>query len=110
MPIDLVSERDRSSAGRVGEIGAAAGVKNRARGADHETGPVFRRAVANDCLDIAALRTDAGHEERHLANDRAHVLELAGIRRTDDEKAVAVRVPVARGRLRDVLVELFSAD
>ena len=52
--------------------------------------------------DVAALRADAGHQQRHVADQRTHLSEFARIRRADHQRAIAVRVPVARDELRDV--------
>ena len=63
--------------------------------------PVARVPVLHGLRDIAALRADAGHEERHVADDLAHLRELARIRRADDEHAVAAGIPALRGQLGD---------
>ena len=62
-------------------------------------------AIGDHLLDIAALRADARHQERHVADDRAHFAQLLRPGRADHQRAVAVAVPVARDVLGDVLVQ-----
>ena len=60
--------------------------------------------------DVAALRTHAGHQKRHVPGDRAHLGQLVRIGRAHHEEAVAARIPAAGGQLRHHFVELAAAD
>ena len=62
------------------------------------------------CFDIATLRADARHEQRHLADDLAHPGDLAGESGPDDERTLAGHIPVAGDDFGDVLVQLLAAD
>ena len=60
--------------------------------------------------DAAALRADAGDEERHLRAQLAGASQLGRVGRPDDEHAVAVLVPLVADAARDDLPQRLAAD
>src|SRR5690606_35010346 len=92
------------------EVRATGLVEHAARRADNESAAVLRLAVLHGERDVASLCADAGDEERHIANDLANLGELPWVRRADHEHAVATRVPLARRKLSDDVVEPLAAD
>ena len=92
------------------KIVAATGVDHRARSVDDEARAL---AVATDrdrCFHVTALRADAGHQERHVADDFAHIGNHLRHGRADHEAHVVVAVPLVGRELRDTQVQGFSID
>jgi hypothetical protein len=67
-------------------------------------------AVLHHGGGVTALRTDAGNQQRQVADQHAHFRQLVRPRGTDDEQAVVVAVPFLRDAQRDVLVERSRPD
>ncbi len=105
MGIDLVPQRERRGPGRGGEVLPRGGVENAPRGADDEPGPGGSLSVTHHLGDIAALRADAGHQERHLTDDPPDLGQLLRIGGADHQQAVAARVPAGRRQLRHDVIE-----
>ena len=59
-------------------------------------------------LHVAALRADARNENRHVADESANFVEFIGIRCADDERAVAVLVPLTCHAARDEAIERLT--
>jgi len=108
--VDLVAKCPGGAAGGVGEVVAIRRVQDRARRTHDQAGAIGGLRVAHHRLDVAALRADAGHEERNVADNRAHLAQLFRPGRADDQRAVAVAVPLAGDFFGDVLVERASVD
>ena len=67
--------------------------------------------AATDAVEVAALGADAGHEDRQVADDAAHRAELLGVRRADDEAALAELAPSASATIvGHPLVQRRAAD
>src|SRR3546814_3290353 len=101
--IDLVAQCPGFRRGGLGVVVAAGRIQDRARGADQQASPVGGKAVLHHRGDIAALRTDARDQQWHVADDRAPLAQLFRPGRADDQRAVAVAVPVAGDALGDAL-------
>ncbi len=84
---------------RAREVLARGGVQDGARGADDEAGARARLSVHDRLRHITALRADPRHEQRHVADERAHLGQLARVGGADDQQTVAARVPAARREL-----------
>src|SRR6185369_8890513 len=65
-------------------------------------------AGANRRRRIAALRADAGDEERQRRRDLAHAGDLGRVGGADDEADLAAVVPGGRGEAGDSLVDALA--
>src|SRR5262249_18904290 len=74
--------------------------------ADHESGAIGRLAVDHRGCDVATLRTHSRYEERHEPYDFANLGQLTRVRCPYHQETVASRVPLARRKLCDHLVQL----
>jgi len=66
------------------------GVQDGARRVDYQPGSTCGLSSLDARFDIAALRANAGHKQRQIADDRAHARELVGKRRADDESKLPI--------------------
>jgi GGDEF domain-containing protein len=76
--IDLGARCQRHAARLRRVVLALARVHDRARGIDHHAGALRRAARAHGRLDVAALGADARHQQRHVADDGAHLASSSG--------------------------------
>ena len=60
--------------------------------------------------DVPALRADARHEQRHVADERPYRSQFGRVGRTDDESELAATIPVAAGQPRHTLIQRLAAD
>ena len=58
----------------------------------------------------AALRADARHEQRHVADERPYRSQFGRVGRSDDEPELAATIPVAAGQPRHTLIQRLAAD
>src|SRR5688572_28634014 len=99
--VDLVAQVGRGHPRRIRKILAVRRVQDRPRRADHQPRAVGGLARGEQCRHVAALRTDAGHQKRHITDERTHLGQLLRPGRADHEHAIAVRVPFVRDLRRD---------
>jgi len=66
------------------------GVQDGARRIDHQPGSTGGLSSFDARFDIAALHANAGHQQRQIADDRAHAGELVGKRRANDESKLPI--------------------
>ncbi len=92
-------------AGGDGEMLVAAGVEDGTRRIDHQAGAAGGAAGRHGRFDVAALGADARHQQRHVADDRAHAGDLGREGGADDEADLAAAVPFAGSEAGDALVE-----
>ena len=104
--IDLVAQRNGGSTRRGAEVIGGARIQNATRRADDEARAIGGLAVAHRQSNITSLCPDSRHEERHDADDVTDFSQLLRIRRADDQQAIAPRIPVARRKLCNYLVQL----
>src|ERR1700693_5720621 len=91
--VDLTAQLFGGRPRRAGEVLTLRRVQDGARGADDESGAIGGLAAAHRLRHIRALGADAGHEQRHVAHERAHLCEFFRVGRADDQQTIAARVP-----------------
>ncbi len=75
---------------------------NDAGGGVDDHAPTTRvHAGFDGCVQITALCADARNEDGHVATDSPNNTQILRIRRTDDQRAVAVFVPVVSHVVRE---------
>ncbi len=104
VPSSCGSRRVRSASSRaaVAKSAPTRCVQDCPRRVDHHPEAVGACARRDRGFDVAALSTDPGHEDRHVADDRADGAELVGERRADDEPAFAELAPLQCRTMCDV--------
>ena len=108
--IDLVAEFQCCLARSRYEIFARRGVQNTARRADDEPRTRSGLPTLHSLRDVAALRANSWHQERHVAYDLANFSQLARVGRADDESAIPSRIPTACGEIRNDVEQPPAAD
>ena len=83
-------------------------VEDRTRAAHDQASPVGRRAGPHGGRRVAVLGTDSRDEDREVADDLAHVRQLARERRTDHQTALAVVDPLVGDHAGDAHVQRLA--
>src|SRR5581483_6584377 len=86
--VDGVAQGLRGGASGGGEIGSGAGVDDGAGGTDEEAAAIAVDAGADGRFEIAALRADAGEQDRQIGAAPADLPQFVRIGRADDEAGV----------------------